>query len=215
MQPAHRVSDGLEHPLHLVLAALVERELDPSAAEPAGAGGRGAAVLELDAVAKPAKRVLARIAFDLGLVDLLHLVARVREPVCELPVVRQQERAGRVRVEPADRDDARHGRDELDDGRPPVRVARRRHDAGGLVEQHVGEPLRYQRPPVELDRVGGLDDRVQLPGPPVHADTARLDQRVGAAARGDAGPCEVGVEPHGRYFPLGERLRVRLDRRAR
>ena len=28
VQPPHRVADGLEHPLHLALATLVDRELD-------------------------------------------------------------------------------------------------------------------------------------------------------------------------------------------
>ena len=45
----------------------------------------------------------ARVALDLGLVRLLDAVARMREPVRELAVVREQERAGRVGVEPADR----------------------------------------------------------------------------------------------------------------
>ena len=65
------------------------------------------------------------VALDLGLVDLLDAVARVREPVRELAVVREQERAGRVGVEPADRDDARLVRDEVDDGAAALRVAAR------------------------------------------------------------------------------------------
>ena len=131
--------------------------------------GRGAAVLELDALGEPAERVAARPALDLGDVDLLDLVARVGEPVRELAVVREQERAGRVRVEPADRDDARLVADEADDGRPPVRVARGRDDARRLVQEHVGEPLRRERPPVELDPAARLDERVQLPGLAVDA----------------------------------------------
>jgi hypothetical protein len=44
----------------------------------------------------------------------------VREPVCELAVVREQQRARRVGVEPADRDEAYLVLgDELDDGAPP------------------------------------------------------------------------------------------------
>jgi hypothetical protein len=100
VQPAHGVADGVQHPLHLVFASLVERELELRWAEPPDAGGRGAAVVELDALAEAAERVVARLALDLGLVDLLDLVARVREPVRERAVVRQQERARRVRVEP-------------------------------------------------------------------------------------------------------------------
>src|SRR5581483_9977201 len=40
-------------------------------------------------------------------------------------------------------------------------------------------------------------ERVQPPGLAVHAHAAGLDQLVGAAAGGDAGASEVGVESHG------------------
>ena len=101
------MADRLEHPLHLVLAAFVDRELDAGRPEPADAGRRGAAVVELDPGRERGERLVRGLALDLGLVDLVHLVARVREPVRELAVVREQERPGRVRVEPADREDAR------------------------------------------------------------------------------------------------------------
>ena len=101
------MADGREHPLDLVLAALVEDELDATAAEAARPRRRRRAVVELDAVAQPLQRLFVRVAFDLGDVRLLDAVARMGEPVRELPVVREQQRAGRVRVEPSDRDDAR------------------------------------------------------------------------------------------------------------
>ena len=69
-------------------------------------GRRGGTVVELDAFGEPLERLVGRLAFDLGLVDLLHLVAWVREPMRELTVVREQEGAGRVGVEPADRQHA-------------------------------------------------------------------------------------------------------------
>ena len=46
-------------------------------------GRRRAAVVELDALGEAAQRFVRRFALDLGLVDLLDLVARVREPVRE------------------------------------------------------------------------------------------------------------------------------------
>ena len=60
--------------------------------------------------------------------------------------------------------------------------------AGGLVEQHVGEPLRRDRLAVDLDAVARLDERVQLPRLAVDAHAAGLDQLVGAAPRRDARP---------------------------
>ena len=115
------MAERLEHPPDLAVAALVDRQLDRARAEAAHAGGRGAAVLELDALFERADRFLGRLALDLGDVGLLDAVARVREPVRERPVVREQERARRVRVEAADRDDARLARHEVDDRRPSLR----------------------------------------------------------------------------------------------
>ncbi len=74
-------------------------------AEPAHARRRGAAVLELDAVAQPlaAPRALGRPPPTPGAVGLRHLEARVRQQVRELAVVGQQDQPGAVGVEPPDR----------------------------------------------------------------------------------------------------------------
>ena len=162
------------------------------------ARGRGRAVVELDPVAQRGRAPRPRLALDLGFVDLLDLVARVRQPVRELAVVGEQQRAGRVGVEPADRDDARRMVDQLDDGAPALRVARGRDGAGRLVQEHIGERLQLERRAVQLDPVAALDERVQLPRLAVDGHAAGLDQLVGAAARGNAGPGEVGVEAHRR-----------------
>jgi hypothetical protein len=153
VQAGDRVADRLEHALDLVLAALVDAELDSRRAEPARAGGTGTPVVELDALLEPAERVVAGRAFDLGLVGLADLVPRVCEPVRELAVVGEQERARGVGVEAADRHDSGLGGHELDDGGPPVRVAGGGDDARGLVEEQVREALRGERASVELDGV--------------------------------------------------------------
>ena len=49
VQPPHPVADGLEHPLHLVLAAFVDRELHARGAERARPCRCGGAVVEVDA----------------------------------------------------------------------------------------------------------------------------------------------------------------------
>ena len=82
------MTDGLEHPPHLVLATFVDGDLDAPRAEPTGLRGARRAVVQLDPCAQPLERLLARVVLDFGLVDLLDLVARVREPVRELAVVR-------------------------------------------------------------------------------------------------------------------------------
>ena len=160
----------------------MEDELDAAAAEAAGSCRRRPAVVELHAVAQPLQRLVVRVALDVGDVRLLDSVPRMGEPVRELPVVREQERSGRVRVEPSHRDDARLVRHELDDRRPALRVARRRDDVRRLVEDDVPEPLPRHLPPVHLDAVVCADDGVELPGLGVDRDAAGLDQVVRAPA---------------------------------
>ena len=77
----------------------------------------------------------------------------MREAVGEVAVVRQEKRAGRVRIEPPDGNDARRVRDEIDYRAASLRIARGRDDAGRLVEQDVGDPLLRERLPVEADVV--------------------------------------------------------------
>ena len=84
----HRVTDGRAHPLHLVLAALVQRQLE-HARGGCGREQRASAVR----LARPRarrrperpERILGPGALDLGLVDLRDAVARMGEPVRERP----------------------------------------------------------------------------------------------------------------------------------
>src|SRR5437660_949745 len=59
---AHRFA----HALDLVLAALVDRQLDPARAEAAGASRRRRTVVELDTLLEPAQRLVVRRALDVG-----------------------------------------------------------------------------------------------------------------------------------------------------
>ncbi len=133
MQAQNRVADGVEHAAHLPVSAFVDRQLDRAGREPDDARGRGRAVVELDPGGEPGERGVGRLALDDGDVDLLDLVARVGQPVRERAVVRQEQRAGRVGVEPADGDDAARVVDELDYGRAAAGIAGGGDDARRLV----------------------------------------------------------------------------------
>ena len=119
------------------------------------------------------------------------------EPVGEVAVVREQQHAARVDVEPADGDDRASWPTRSTTVGRPSRIARRRDDAERLVEQDVRQLLLADPLAVDLDDVARGDEGVQLPAPAVDGDPARLDQLVGRAARGDAGAGEVSVEAHG------------------
>ena len=153
-------------------------------------------VVELDALGQAAQRLLARFPLDLGLVDLGHLVAGMGEPVGERPVVREDERAGRVDVEAADRDDPERVPHEADHGRPALGVARRRDDPRRLVQEQVGERLGRELGPVQLDPVAGLDERRQAGDLSIDPHPAGADQLLGASPGGDPCTREVGVQAH-------------------
>ena len=160
MQATHGLADRLAHPLDLVLAALVERELDPLRAELSRARRRRRTVVQLDTVRRRCERLGRRRALDVGLVDLRYAVARMGEPMRQIAVVREDERARRVCVETSDRHDARVGRDQLHHRPTAMGVTRRRHDSGGLVQEHVREALRLYLLAVDLHDVAPADHRV-------------------------------------------------------
>ena len=86
---AYGVADGREHPLHLVLAALVDRQLDatrPEAVRLRGAERPSSSSTPCSSAARVAR---VTIAFDVGDVDLVDLVAWMRKALRRLAVVRQ------------------------------------------------------------------------------------------------------------------------------
>jgi len=125
--------------------------------------------------------------------------------VREWTVVGQEQHAGRVAVEPPDRDHAHVPADEVDHRPPPARVARGRDRVPRLVEQHVAERLLADLAAVDTDGIRALDERVQLTAGAVHRHAPRLDQLVGGATRRDARACEVGIEPHSLILALPSR----------
>src|SRR5437879_3738838 len=98
------MADRFAHALDLPVPALVQRQLEPRRCQTPDGGQSGQAVLELDALREGLQGRLAWSPVDVDLVHLLDAVARMRETVGERAVVRQQQRARRVGVEPADRD---------------------------------------------------------------------------------------------------------------
>ena len=133
----------------------------------------------------------------------------------ERAIVREQQCAGRIGVEPADRHDAGIVLDEVDDGRAASRVAGGRHHAGRLVEQDVRERLLRHGPPVHLDDVVAGDERVELPWLAVHGHASGEDELVGLAPRCDSRPREVRVQPHGGIVAALVKLAPGWHRRRR
>ncbi len=168
---------------------------------------------------------------DDGEVGLRHAVRleHLHGGEVRLVVLREEEAASRVAVEPVDRLERRFVQLGAEDGLDAVRVAAR-DDAGGLVRHHVklrihkhahmaalrrrfgGELLRHVRALLalgggddgagDLHRVAGLEGVVRDPhAAPVHPHAASVDNGLGRAAR----------EAEARSKEILERLRsVRL-----
>ncbi len=118
------------------------------------------------------------------------------QPVGEVAVVREQQDAARVDVEPTHGHHPRLVTDDVDHRRAPFGVARRRHDTERLVEEDVGELLLAHPFAVDLDDVPRRDERVQLARLPVHRHPAGFDQLVCRPTRGDTGTGEVTIQAH-------------------
>ena len=105
-------------------------------------------------------------AVDFGEVLLLDAVARMRQQLRELAVVGEDQQPFGVAIEPADREHPRLVGYEVEHRAPALRIARGRHDVGGLVQQ-----------PVHERRVGDDRDAVDASRAPAP------DRRAGRAPR--------------------------------
>src|SRR5205085_5167419 len=100
LEREHRMTDCCAHPLDLSLAALVDREQELVGAPPADGRGCRQSVVELDAVAKRSQPRLAhRTATQLRPICPRDLERGMREAICELSVVCQQDQARGVGIE--------------------------------------------------------------------------------------------------------------------
>ena len=227
-----RVAHGLEEPPHLVLPALVQRDLDPRVVvglEHAHAVDRHQVLVHAHAPAQALESVLAGHARHLRVVDAGHLVARVRHALREAAVVREQDEALGRHVETPDREEAGDRGDEAHHRWPVLGVASRGDDAARLVQDEVDErPRRLHSDAVDADVVRldvGL--RPQLADDlAVDRDAALEHQLLRAAPRGEARARQDLLEPllhepslsfllrpRGRRLPALHRRHRRLRRR--
>jgi len=73
-----------------------------------------------------------------------------------------------------------------------------RYGQPGFVKvlNRIADAGKQQEQTIPADLVARVEERVELADGPGDGDAARLDQLVGLAARGDAGPGEISVEAH-------------------
>jgi len=206
LQAHDRVPDGVAHVADLAGAPFVDgnrqqRLILPGAEarlHHADHRRRGAAALDRHAAPQALERALAGHAADARVVLALDLVARVQQPRGELAVVGQQQQAFRVVVQPANRVDVlAHVRQEVEHGRPVLRVLPRGHVPAGLVEQDVAAARRRAHAlAVDADVVAvGVGPAAELGyRGAVHRHAAVEDQPLRRAPRRDAGGGEDLLE---------------------
>jgi hypothetical protein len=197
-QADDRVADRIAHVAHLPRASLVERDRDQRLVLPSAEarldqphdGRSGAPARDVHAAPEPIQRLLPGNAPHPRVVLPLHLVLRVQQALHERPVVREQQHALGVVVEPPDRIDVLpHIRQQVEHGGSPLGVLPRRHVAARLVEHDVAMPLREMDPlPVDADVVAiGVGFGAQFEdGRAVDRHASVRDERFGRAPGGDA-----------------------------
>ena len=153
----HVVAESRQRAPNLAIAALADRHLQrgPRAAAPDDPHlGRARAPLgQPHAAAQPPQVVRRNVAGHGGHVGLGHFVARVGQAVGKETVIRHQQQALGIGVEPPHREEARlrvvlH---QVDRPRAAGRVEVRAHDTLRLVQEPVLGALRMQARPVEAN----------------------------------------------------------------
>lgn len=206
-QPHHGMTDGVAHVAHLPGLAFVDRNrqqrLVGSRAQAAlqHAHHRRSRALALDAhaAAHPVQALLGRLAPDARVVLPLHLVLRVEQAFGQRPVVGEEQQAFRVVVQAAHRVHVfAHLRQQVEDGRPVLRVLPRGDVAARLVQQDVAVARGHMDPlAVDADVVTAcLGPRAQLhDGDAVHRDAPLGDERLRGAPRRHARRREDLLKP--------------------
>ena len=181
----------LAEPADLPVAALVDCDAEKRGragfVQKLHSSGRSLAAVDFDGLRK---RLLLPCYVpadpdEIGLVDALF---RVHEGVCQHAVVRHEQKALGVIIQPPDRIHAlRYVRDELRDGTPALFIVHGGHEAAWLAEHEIDWLRllpRFDACAIQLDHVllcVGL--LAKLRGVAVDADAARRNQLLRPAAR--------------------------------
>lgn len=148
----------------------------------------GALAVDRDAPAEPIEDFRRRVAVEQRLILLVDPIAGMHDTVGDFAVVRQQQQAFGLPVEPADRHDALVDRHEVHDGVAASLVRCRRDVAAGLVEQNIAPADGRDQLAVDLDLLGGGIDFAAKLGDDlaVNTDASFEDQLLGAPPGRDA-----------------------------
>jgi hypothetical protein len=153
------MAHGLAHAPHLSVTPLVDHDPQHTVAivaHDADPRRRARTILQVDPVAQKTQGCSARNALHLGEVLLLHPERRMGETLGKFPVVRHQQEAFGVRVQPAHGEHPRVVGNELGDRRPALWIVSRGQHTSWLVEEVMDETGEHTDPhAVDGDTVAG------------------------------------------------------------
>ncbi len=158
MEPDHPVAHLFHHPADLPVLALHQNDAETIAGEAVNPGRPGHDTGQGHAFFHGRKGLIGKGPLNGHVVLFFVIEGGVREAVMDAAIVGHQQQTGGILVQPSHRkkplgqvDQVRHHRF------PPVLAAG--HDAFGLVEHHIDEPIRFaHRYAVELHHIGlGID----------------------------------------------------------
>jgi hypothetical protein len=184
------VPNCFQHAAHLPVPALPYDQPDPGQPSRApyqlGVGRKRPTVFKLDTLAQRAQIPFTGYSLHDRQILFGHVVTRMCESVGQLTVVRQQEQAARGAIQPTNCE--KTGRpgfsDQVEDGGPSLRIARRHQHTGWLVQRKVlVQPEWLDRLAVDRDTVrAGVDHQAGCwRHAAVDAHRSRGDEHVGGA----------------------------------
>jgi hypothetical protein len=187
----HRVAGRFGNHAYLSFATFDQNEAQPCGSlldqDRLDGSWPGRFALDRRAGAKPLQFGLADNPSDLDTILFVDTVAGMHDVFGPVAIVGEEEQAGAVFVQSADRKEPFGGLDEVEDRSFTVRGGRRGDDAGRFVEREIPQLLTPDRLTVKRDGgrfgIGGVPDGGKVP---VDGDASGANQFLGVPSRGDS-----------------------------
>jgi hypothetical protein len=202
-------ADCFHHPPYLAIAAFADSDFDvrvlAGIAYPFHFGGTRGTIAEFDPAAQSIERFIGDRTSTLHQVGFGDFVIGVREPLRELSIVGEDQKAAGIEIQTTYRgNEGVDIGDQIVNSGPPFRVFEGSDAAGGLVEQDVYaipglEWLFVEEDfvAIEVDPLVGVFDYAS-----VDANAARVNPTAGLRAGAEAGFGDCAVEGFGFQWRL-------------
>jgi len=145
-EPDHGMSHVVEHAPHLALPAFVDRDIDPGVRfflpDLSDLGRRGLAVLQKDSCFQRRDRTVFEHTLDLHQIGLGKFMLGVRDQMGKIPIIRQEQQALGIVVQPADRVYADlDAFEQIVHRGPSLRIGHGRHKTRWFVQHNIRRRL--------------------------------------------------------------------------